>query len=132
MAAAAAAPATATVINAVNHIAWPCNELLRPGDDPRAHWTQVMLTAGSVDTFRHPTGHALAGRLNESATSNFKGWQMAMVDPDLAADTMALQGPGDNEEEKLQVQPFKVPDDAAPQWATWGGATAEQAGCDIT
>ena len=51
---------------------------------------------------------------------------MTTVDPDLAADTMALQGPGDNEEEKLQVQPFKVPDDAAPQWAMWGAATAEQ------
>ena len=51
---------------------------------------------------------------------------MTTVGPDLAADTMALVGPGDNEEEKLQVQPFRVPDDAAPQWATWAAATAEQ------
>ena len=77
--AAPAAPATATVVNAVNHIAWLRSELLRPGDDPRAYWTQVMLTAGSVDTFRHPTGHALAGRLNKLATSKFKSWQMTTV-----------------------------------------------------
>ena len=128
MAAAAgpAAAAPATVVNAVSHIAWPRSELLRPGDDPRAHWTQVLLTAGSVDTFKHPPGHALAGRLNETGAGNFKSWQMTTVDPDLAADTMALVGPGDNEEEKLQVQPFRVPDDAAPQWATWAAATAEQ------
>jgi hypothetical protein len=67
MAAAAglAAAAPATVVNAVSHIAWPRSELLRPGDDPRAHWAQVLLTAGSVDHFKHPPGHALAGSLAE-------------------------------------------------------------------
>ena len=43
---------------------------------------------------------------------------MTTVDADLAADTMALQKPGDNEEEKLRVHPFRVPDDAPPQTVT--------------
>ena len=53
---------------------------------------------------------------------------MTTIDPDLAAGTMPLQGPGDNEEEELQVHPSRVPDDAQPQrtWATWAAATAGQ------
>ena len=57
------------------------------GDDPRAHWAQVLLTAASIDSYKHPAGHALAGQLNDTATGNFKIWQMTTLDPNMAADT---------------------------------------------
>ena len=51
---------------------------------------------------------------------------MMTVEGDLMSDTMQLQGPGDNEEEKLNGALFTVPDTAPPDWVTFDNATAAQ------
>ena len=107
----AAAPAAApTIVNAVasSFVVWPRSELLGVGDDPAPHWAKVILTATAQGTFQYPAGHARAGQLDESSTGVFKSWLMTTVEADLMADTMSLQGPGNNEEEKLNGAEFRV------------------------
>ena len=93
------------------------------------------MLARAQEAFKYPTGHGMAGQLNEDsrarglveeAGSKFKALQMTTVEADLMSDTMQLQGPGDNEEEKNNGAPFAVLDNAQPDWATFDDATAAQ------
>ena len=126
MAAAAAPAAAPTIVNAVasSFVVWPRSELLGVGDDPAPHRAKVILTATAQGTFQYPAGHARAGQLDESSTGVFKSWLMTTVEADLMADTMSLQGPDNNEEEKLNGADFRVPDDLPPHWVTFDNATA--------
>ena len=139
MAAAAAAPAPILVrvqtVTVENLVVYPSSEMLGVlGDDTRTHsgWARVMMLARAQEAFKYPAGHDRAGQLNEDADSKFKAWQnnlMMTVEGDLRrlmSDTMQLQGPGDNEEEKLNGAPFAVPDTAPPVWVAFGDATAAQ------
>ena len=119
-------PAPILVQTVENLVLYPSSEMLGVGDDTRTHWARVMMLARAQESFKYPTGHARAGQLNEDADSKFKAWQMTTVEGDLMSDTMQLQGPGDNEEEKLNGAPFAVPDSAPPVWVSFEDATAAQ------
>ena len=86
----------------------------------------VMMLASAQGAFKYLAGHSRAGQLNEDADRTFKAWQMPSVEGDLMTDTMQLQGPGDNEEEKPDGAPFAVPDTAPQVWIAFGDATAAQ------
>ena len=128
MAAAAPAPAPAPVLvqTVENLVLYPSSKMLVVGDDTRTYWARVMMLARAQESFKYPAGHIRAGQLNEDVDSKFNAWEMTTVEGDLLSDTMQLQGPGDNEEEKLNGATFAVPDIAPPDWVTFKGATAAQ------
>ena len=125
-AAAPAAPAPIFVQAVENLVLFPSSEMLGVGDDTRTHWARVLMLAKAQESFKYPAGHGRAGQLNEEADGKFKAWLMTTVEGDLMSDTMQLQGPGDNEEDKLNGAPFAVPDSAPPDWVTFEDATAAQ------
>ena len=109
-----------------NLVLFPSSEMLGVGDDTVTHWGRVMMLAKAQEAFKYPAGYGRAGQLNEEADIRFKAWQMTTIEGDLMADTMQLQGPGDNEEEKLNGAPFSAPDSAPPVWVAFEDATAAQ------
>ena len=102
---------------------------LGPGKDGEAHFAQPRNQVGYQDRFKYPQDFggaaanaaqvALRGRLDTRAGSGAKLFLLTSVDDLLAADAMSKNGPGDNDDDRLQVQVFGIPDDAPKVWATF-------------
>ena len=98
-----------------------------PGEDGEAHFAQLRNQMGYQDRFKYPQDFggdhagaaavALRGQLDTRAGSGARLYLLTSVDDLMAADAMSKNGLGDNDDDRLQVQAFGIPDDAAKVWA---------------
>ena len=74
----------------------------------------------------HSADALLRGKLDERPSSLAFWAMLSSFDPDITSDIMQRNGPDDNDESRLQVQAWAVPDSAAAVWKPCEGITIRE------
>ena len=109
---------------------------LAQGENAKAFNLRMTNVMRNVPQLAYPSDHgggtatagelALRGTLDDRPGSASVSYYLTALDDNLAADMQMKMGPGDNEDDKLNVAAHKIPDSAPPIWSAFTDASLPQ------